>query len=629
MPMDRDRMTVPISTPGRRCGRGWPAAAAVAAAAVVCGLGMGRRIVGPDPNARPGLETIEVDRGDVVPVVTEKGVLESSVDDVIRCRVEPFLSLPSAPPVAASESQRAVPRVARASLKSALPPSGMTGLSIAGAPSSKGRSQVTRAGSQVGAPGGTPGAASPQAVGQRASGVGAAVLPAGSSSTSAQAQRPAVESSIASKRPSIRSFDTIVEPHVPLRSSLPDQGVVAIPPPPPPTILSILPEGSFVKAGDVVCELDSSGFRDALRVQQLRCIQAKAWVEQARYKIEAYEIALREYEHGVFPQDTQLVRQYIAICQIEHERAANNVAWSRPLLAKGFRSAAQVTADAAVLAQTEFILRDAQGMLKRLVKFTAKRILQAQRARIAAGRSDLLSLESALRLEDERLKRINAMIANCTMTSPRDGIVVHANRTSPWGTVELQIREGLTVHQSQPIFRLLDSRHIQARARINESQIARIRIGQPVLIHLEAFPDRVLRGSVAEIFPIPTLTNGAFSDVRSFFATVRIESGGFDALKAGMSAEIDFLVTRRHRVPRVPLEAVRWVDDRSFAARVVPTETGVDWVWRPIALGATDTVFAEVVSGLEPGDRVIAHSESLPAQAPGLVDAASALSPRL
>ena len=100
------------------------------------------------------------------------------------------------------------------------------------------------------------------------------------------------------------------------------------------------------------------------------------------------------------------------------------------------------------------------------------------------------------------------MIANCTMRAPRDGIIVYANRVNGWGTVETQIREGLRVYQSQPIFRLLDPRHMQVRAKINESQVARIRSGQPVLIHLDAFPDRLLRGSVAEIVPIPSLARG-------------------------------------------------------------------------------------------------------------------------
>jgi len=618
MPMDWDTTAAGISKPRWRGGRAWRIATAVvtAAVAVVCALGMGHRTSGSPSSAASELETVEVDRGDVVLLVTENGSLESSIDDVIRCRVESFLSLPSAPPVAISESQLAPARSARVRVAGVSPASGMTGPRIGAAAKTKGLSPAKGPGSRVAANSGTTGALATPALRQSPRGV--VSLPAGSSSSAAAT--PALDSATAPKRPLIRTFDYVVEPHVPLRSSLPDQGVIASTPPPPPTILSILSEGSCVKAGDVVCELDSSGFRDALHVQELRYVQAKAWVEQAKYILEANEIALREYEQGVLPQDTELVRQHIVICEIERERAARNLAWSRALLAKGFRSAAQVAADAAVVEQAEFALRDAEGMLRRLVKYTAKRILTAQRAKIEASRADSLSLKTAFRLQGERLKRIKAMIANCTMRAPRDGIVVHANRTNGWGTVEMQIREGLTVHESQPIFRLLDPRHIQVRARINESKVARVRLGEPALIHLEAFPDRILRGSVAEIVPIPALANGPFSDVRSFFATVRIESGGFDALRSGLSAEVDFLVESRQRVPRVPLDAVRWVGDRPFAARVIPTETGVDWLWRPIAVGATDTTFAEVVSGLEPGDRVIAHCERLPAEGPGLSD---------
>ena len=42
------------------------------------------------------------------------------------------------------------------------------------------------------------------------------------------------------------------------------------------------------------------------------------------------------------------------------------------------------------------------------------------------------------------------MIANCTLR-PREGMVIHANRTNGWGRVETQIQEGLTVYQTQPI----------------------------------------------------------------------------------------------------------------------------------------------------------------------------------
>jgi len=424
------------------------------------------------------------------------------------------------------------------------------------------------------------------------------------------------DASLASKRPEIRSFGYVVEPYTPLRASLPDQGVIATAPPAPPAIVSIVPEGSRVKAGAVVCELDSSVFRDALPVQQIRFVQAKAWVEQARSILAANEIALREYEEGIFPQDVEQVKQYINICEIERDRAQQNLAWSAGVAAKGFRTMAQVDADAAVLKQAEISLHDAQSMLNRLVKHTGRRIKKARRAKIKAIIADLLALESCLLLEGDRLRRIEAMIANCSMRAPRDGIVAYANRTNAWGMVVTQIREGLLVHQSQPIFRLLDSSDMHVKARINESQVAQIRSGQPVVIHLEAFPDQPMRGSVAEITPIPSLAGGPFSDVRTYSATVRIESGGFDALRSGLSAELDFLVESRHRVTRVPLEAIRWADDKPYVALTTDSPDGLDWTWKPIAVGVTDTSFAEVLSGLEPGDRVIAQCERLPEPEP-------------
>jgi HlyD family secretion protein len=388
--------------------------------------------------------------------------------------------------------------------------------------------------------------------------------------------------------------------------------------PSPLSIIWILGEGSRVKADDIVCELDSSALRDALNVQQLRFAQAKAWVEQAQYALEADEIALREYEFGVLPQDIGLVRQNVGICQIEKEQAASNLVWARRMLAKGFRTEAQVNADAAVLEQTIIALRNAEGMLEQLMKHTGKRIIKSRMARIQAIHADLLSLEASFRLENQRLKRIETMIANCTMRAPRDGIIVYADQSYGSGTIDKQIREGLIVQPMQPIFRLLDPHHIQVRAKINESQVARIRPGQHVLIHLEAFPDHPMLGSVAQIVPIPSLASGPFSDVRTFFATVRIESGAFDALTSGLTAEVDFLVDTRRHVTRVPLESVRWIGDRSFAAMLVSAATGQDWQWRSISLGVTNADFAEVVSGLEPGDRVIAHSESLPTPDLGL-----------
>ncbi len=578
----------------------WLAAIAAGFLAIAWGAFTVYRHAQCQPGSSPALSTVEVDQGDVALVVTSNGILESSVDDVVRCRVESFMGLPVAAPRAGIEPRPAQSRPARpAPASSSSRDSALAAVTRAMAVASSklnGTSAVSKSGTASARPAASL-AGSPNGDGTTAA----------ASSSSADSGP-----SISLTRPAIRSFSYVVETYTPFRATLPDQGVMPTRAPPAPEIISILPEGSRVKAGDVVCTLDSSALREALAVQQLRFVQAHAWVEQAKHTLEAEKIALREYQDGVLPQDIELVRQNIGICQMEQERAARNLAWARKALAKGFRTVSQVEADAAQLGQTEIALRDAQGMLERLVRFTGKRILKSRNARIQAIFADMLSLEASYRLERERLKRIEAMIANCIMRAPRDGIVVYADQSGGSGLVDGQIREGLPVRPSQPIFRLLDPHHIQARANINESQVARIKIGQPVLIRLEAFPDRPLRGSVAEIVPIPSLADRLYSDVRTFFATVRIESGGFDALTTGLTAELEFLVESKRRVTRVPLEAVRWVGDRSFAATLDPATDGQDWQWRPIELGVTNTSFAEVVSGLEPGDRVVAHSETLP-----------------
>jgi len=47
------------------------------------------------------------------------------------------------------------------------------------------------------------------------------------------------------------------------------------------TIVEIVPEGKRVKAGEVVCRLDSSAFEDEERAQRIKHIQAQSYVEQA------------------------------------------------------------------------------------------------------------------------------------------------------------------------------------------------------------------------------------------------------------------------------------------------------------------------------------------------------------
>jgi hypothetical protein len=49
-----------------------------------------------------------------------------------------------------------------------------------------------------------------------------------------------------------------------------------------------------------------------------------------------------------------------------------------------------------------------------------------------------------------------------------------------------------------------------------------VKSGQPALIRIDAFPERLLWGAVREITPIAELAGGPVSDVRAYAATIRI-----------------------------------------------------------------------------------------------------------
>ena len=160
----------------------------------------------------------------------------------------------------------------------------------------------------------------------------------------------------------------------------------------------------------------------------------------------------------------------------------------------------------------------------------------------------------------------------------------------------------------------------RSASEVNESTVSLVQTGQPVSILVDAFPDRPLKGVVAEVTPISIPIRG--SDVRIYYANIDIKEG-FDALRPGLSAEILVEVERRENVTRVPIDAIRWSAGRAFVAlqdRGREAAGQEPWRWQEIEVGLSDPEFIEVVKGLKPGDRVVAQPANLPAPAPERIE---------
>jgi multidrug resistance efflux pump len=621
--------------------------------------------------SRSILEFVEIDRGDIELDVVETGSVESSANTTVRCTVEAILGV-----VGGAQGATGAGKTAGGagggggqggSTGGAQGGGATGGQADQGAAATKGKAKTAKkAGSSSSGGAGATGAAgsSPSGGGggggtSGASG-GSGSMGGGSGGASGSTSAPAggssggaVGTTAAGSKPVIRSFTYVVTPHVPLRPAAPKPapeatkkktgpmpgggrmgggmgggrgpgrggrggmgGMMEEEKPGSTTIVEIAPEGTKVKAGEVVCRLDASTFEDEEKSQLIRYLQAKSYVDQAQSILEVNEITLREYREGIYPQDLMLCRQYVTTCKMELDRLTHNAEWSVAMQKKGYRTYYQSRGDLLAVEQAKIALGEADNMVNRLTKQTGPKILKALEANVRAIQADKYLQDAAFNLEAQRLARIRKNIERCTLTAPRDGIVVYATQTDRGGRVITQIDQGVTVRQDQPIFNLPDPLHMRVKARVNESKFALIHTGQAVRIVVDAYPDRPLRGRVAEIAAINLPLNQ--SDVRIYFANVDIIDE-FEDLRPGLSAECVFEVDSRHDVVRVPLESIRWLHGQAYVAvhdRARQEAGEQPWVWKKIALGVSDSRYAEVVTGIEAGDRIAAAPHALPAPVP-------------
>jgi multidrug resistance efflux pump len=379
-------------------------------------------------------------------------------------------------------------------------------------------------------------------------------------------------------------------------------------------ILWLVPEGTEVQEGEVVCILDSAAFRTELAAQQIRFFQAKSWVEQVERALEVAEVSLREYRDGIYPKDLLLTKQYIETCNVQLQGARDTYAQALKIHARGLLGPEQLQAEKTLMERAEINLRQAHGMQVRLEKFTAPRLLKNLEAKIASIRTDLYAQQAAFELERQRKERLEKNIANCTLQAPRSGVVSYALPPNSQGRSDLRIAEGVPVRQRQAIINIPDSENMQVRAKINESKVKFVHAGQRAQVRVDAFPGRVLGATVVEVTPISTKALGQDSDVKCYIALVTLDSGGFPGLRHGMSAQIDFLLEGRTNVTRIPLDAIRWVGGTAYAA--VPVEKD-RIAWRKLELGLLNPYYAEVRSGLAPGETVVVRPDALRGSPPG------------
>jgi len=366
------------------------------------------------------------------------------------------------------------------------------------------------------------------------------------------------------------------------------------------TIIRIKSEGTIVKEGDTVCELESATLRDSLTNQKITTQQAEASYKQSLLTREVAEYAVKEYVEGIYKQDFETINGEIALAKSDLERAADRVTWSTSMEKKGYVSKATKIADDLSLMQARFELEQAQTQLSVLIKYTKDKQTKSLNSDVEKARADELSKQSSWELEKIKEAKLVRQIERCILKAPADGIVVYANDPNRFGgQQQLQIEEGATVRERQKIFSLPDVNKMRVNTKVHESMLERITPGLRSLIRVEASAGQELRGRVASIAPMADSGSFFSSDIKVYTTYVTIEGDTSKfSLRPGMNAQVEILVDEKPDVMSVPVQAILPFKGKQY----VFIKDGDGFRRVEVTPGISNDSHVEIKTGLKTGD---------------------------
>jgi HlyD family secretion protein len=372
------------------------------------------------------------------------------------------------------------------------------------------------------------------------------------------------------------------------------------------SILRIVPEGTEVKEGDFLVELDSSALKEQLTTQKINYNSAKALMVEAKNLYETALISKREYIEGTYVQERQVIESEIFVAEENLNRAKEYYAYSKKLAAKGYVNELQLEADRFAVEKTEKELAAARTKLKVLDEFTKAKMVKQLESDIATSETKWESTKNSFELEETKVADMLDQIEKCTITAPRDGTVVFAHERDRGGEASVIIQEGTVIRERQVIINLPDPATMEVELNINESLIQFMKKGMPARIVPVGFNGEVLRGEVVKINQFAEPTGWRKANVKEYKATVSVENPP-TGLRAGMTASVTVLCEQIEDALQVPVQAV-YAHGNQFYCFVYE---GAKWEARPVVVGPTNDKFYVIESGIDVADRVAMNPPAL------------------
>jgi len=202
-----------------------------------------------------------------------------------------------------------------------------------------------------------------------------------------------------------------------------------------------------------------------------------------------------------------------------------------------------------------------------------------------ASRQDMDNAERTLKVAEAAKNAIEANLTYTIIKAPFDGAITD------------KITEvGELATPGRPLLKMENDRRLRLEVTVAAEDLGALRVGQTVSIMLDAFGGEDVEGLIAEILPA--------ADPATHTVTVKADLAWRAGLKSGLFGRMRFPVGTVNRLT-VPLAAVERQAD--LARLYVVNDAGIVHA-RLVKLGAVRGERVEILSGLDPGEHILARA---------------------
>jgi len=324
------------------------------------------------------------------------------------------------------------------------------------------------------------------------------------------------------------------------------------------TIQNIINEGTVVKKGDWVATLDRSEFQNKFTAKQIELDKANSKFNQTQLDT---TLQLRQSRDELINLKYAVEETAIVLEQSKFEPPAT-------------------------IKQAEINMDKAKRAYQQAVEnYKIKKNQNIEKMR---------EVYAELRKVQSEFEGMTKVLESFNVMAPEDGMVIYEK-----GWDGKPIKAGSQIQMWEPtVATLPDLTTMMSKTYVNEVDVRKVKVGQPVEVGLDAYPDKKLTGSVIRVANVGEQRPN--SDAKVF--EVAVEINGTDAtLRPSMTTSNKIIASVIDSVLYVPLESLHSQFD---SITYVFKKDGLKTVKHEVIVGDTNANDAVILGGLEKNDRI-------------------------